>query len=256
MRSTSATLFDSEGEELAIAARGVVKRFGSRTAVSGIDLSVSPGMVYGLLGPNGAGKSTLVRMLCGVLRPDAGRIQILGWHVPSLRVQLQLGYMPQEVALYGDLTVAQNLRMFARLYDLPRAQIRERVGELLELVRLSDRRDDRVAALSGGMQRRASLAASLVHRPRVLFLDEPTAGVDLQLRTALWDYFLSLGEQEVTLLVTTHLLEEAERCARLGFLQGGRLLAEGTVPELLEGAHASDLEAALSTILAEREATS
>ncbi|UCF10818.1 MAG: ABC transporter ATP-binding protein [Candidatus Bipolaricaulota bacterium] len=235
----------------AIVAEGVVKRYGSRLAVDHVSFEIPAGTVYGLLGPNGAGKSTLVRMLCGVLRPDGGRVTVLGWPVPSFRVQMQLGYMPQDVALYADLTVDQNLAMFGRLYDIPRGQIASRAEELLDLVDLRERRREKVGALSGGMQRRASLAVSLVHRPRVLFLDEPTAGVDLRLRNALWEHFRALDAEDVTLFITTHLMDEVERCRLLGYLHSGRLLAEGSVPELIASSGRNSLEGALTALLEE-----
>jgi ABC-2 type transport system ATP-binding protein len=240
---------DSRAPDGAIAAEGVIKRYGSRVAVDSVSLSIAAGTVYGLLGPNGAGKSTLVKMLCGVLRPDAGRIHVLGWRVPSFRVQMQLGYMPQDVSLYADLTVDQNLAMFGRLYNIPRGEIASRAAELLDLVDLHERRREKVGALSGGMQRRASLAVSLIHRPRVLFLDEPTAGVDLRLRNALWDHFRALDAQDVTMFITTHLMDEVERCSRLGYLHSGQLLAEGSVSELIAESGHGTLEGALTALL-------
>lgn len=230
--------------ERVLEATGLKKAFRQRQALAGLDLSVPRGQVYGLVGPNGAGKTTLIRILCGLLRPDAGQVHVLGWRVPSARIQAQIGYMPQEIALYEDLSVMQNLRFFGELYDLPRTQIRERAEELLALVELSDRAEQRVGSLSGGMQRRASLAVSLLHKPRLLFLDEPTAGVDPRLRRSFWDHFFALAEEDVALIVTTHLMEEAERCHVVGLLSRGRLLAEGTPQQLMTQSGTSDLESA------------
>jgi ABC-2 type transport system ATP-binding protein len=220
------------GEQV-VRAEGLRKRFGTHTALDGLSLSVPQGQLYGLAGPNGAGKTTLIRTLCGLLRPDQGEAHLLGWRMPNTRVRSQLGYMPQDFAVYDDLSVIQNLEFFGELYSLRRAHVRGRADELLDLVQLADRRRDRVGSLSGGMRRRVSLAISLLHKPRLAFLDEPTAGVDPKLRRSFWDYFSALAEQDVTLVVTTHLVEEAQRCHRVGFLMAGRLLTEGTPDEIL-----------------------
>lgn len=220
-------------DEQVIRAEGLRKRFGKHAALDGLSLSVPRGQLYGLAGPNGAGKTTLIRTLCGLLRPDEGEAHLLGWRMPNTRVRSQLGYMPQDFAVYEDLSVMQNLEFFGELYNLRRAHVRERAYELLDLVQLSDRRRDRVGTLSGGMRRRVSLAISLLHKPRLAFLDEPTAGVDPKLRRSFWDYFSALAEQDVTLVVTTHLVEEAQRCHMVGFLMAGRLLTQGTPDEIL-----------------------
>jgi len=203
---------------------------------------VTQGQLYGLAGPNGAGKTTLIRTLCGLLRPDEGEAYLLGWRMPSARVLSQLGYMPQDYAVYDDLSVLQNLEFFGELYDLRRKQVRERANELLELVELTDRSAQRVATLSGGMRRRVSLAISLLHKPRLAFLDEPTAGVDPKLRRTFWDYFNRLAEQDITLVVTTHLVDEALRCHVVGFLNAGRLLTQGTPDEILTETGTSNLD--------------
>lgn len=219
--------------EAIVRAHRLTKRFGERTALRQLSLSIGKGQIYGFIGPNGAGKSTLIRILCGLLRPDEGEVRLIGWRVPNIRVQAQLGYMPQDIALYPDLTVLQNLAFFGQLYDLPHDQLQERAEELLSWVRLEDRLRERVGALSGGMQRLVSLAVSVLHKPRVLLLDEPTAGVDPRLRGALWEYFEEMAREDVTLLVTTHLMEEALRCHRVGLLIEGRLLDEGAPEDLL-----------------------
>jgi ABC-2 type transport system ATP-binding protein len=234
--------------EEVVLAQGLVKRFGDRTALAGLDLSIDQGQLYGLVGPNGAGKTTLIRVLCGLLRPTEGEAHVLGWRVPNFRIQSQLGYMPQETALYPDLTVMQNLEFFGKLYDLPRDQLRDRAESLLELVGLQDRRDQSGGTLSGGMQRRVSLAISLLHKPRLLFLDEPTVGIDPRLRGALWEHFDRLTESDVTLLVTTHLMDEAARCHLVGLISEGRLLAEGELEELLERTKTGSLEEAFTAL--------
>ena len=228
--------------EQVVCAEGLRKRFGHQTALDGVSFSIEQGQLYGLAGPNGAGKTTLIRTLCGLLRPDAGEAHLLGWRMPSTRVRSQLGYMPQESAVYDDLSVLRNLEFFGELYGLRRSQIREQADELLELVQLQDRKRQRVGTLSGGMRRRVSLAISLLHKPRLAFLDEPTAGVDPKLRRSFWDHFNHLAEQDVTLLVTTHLVEEAQRCHIVGFLMAGRLMAEGTPDELLRKTDAEALD--------------
>jgi ABC-2 type transport system ATP-binding protein len=242
--------------ERVIEAVGLRKSFGGRIALDGLDLSVAQGQLYGLAGPNGAGKTTLIRTLCGILRPDEGEARLLGWRMPSSRVRSQLGYMPQDFAVYDDLSVMANLEFFGGLYELRRAQVRERADELLELVKLADRKTQRVGTLSGGMRRRVSLAISLLHKPRLAFLDEPTAGVDPKLRRALWDDFNRLAEQDVTLVVTTHLVEEALRCHVFGFLNAGKLLSQGTPDEILAETGTSNLDDAFIVLQERGEADS
>ncbi|MDD4904250.1 MAG: ABC transporter ATP-binding protein [Candidatus Bipolaricaulis sp.] len=243
------------GEQV-VRAEGLRKRFGSHTALDGLSLSVPQGQLYGLAGPNGAGKTTLIRTLCGLLRPDEGEAHLLGWRMPNTRVRSQLGYMPQDFAVYDDLSVIQNLEFFGELYGLHRAHVRGRADGLLDLVQLADRRRDRVGSLSGGMRRRVSLAISLLHKPRLAFLDEPTAGVDPKLRRSFWDYFSALAEQDVTLVVTTHLVEEAQRCHRVGFLMAGRLLTEGTPDEILAQTGKTNLDDAFIELQERREVKS
>jgi len=237
--------------EQVIRADRLRKMYGKRAALDGLSLSVSQGQLYGLAGPNGAGKTTLIRTLCGLLRPDEGAATLLGWRMPSTRVRAQLGYMPQDFAVYDDLSVIQNLEFFGQLYSLRRAQVRARANELLDLVQLTDRKRDRVGSFSGGMRRRVSLAISLLHKPRLAFLDEPTAGVDPKLRRSFWDYFNALAEQDVTLVVTTHLVEEAQRCHLVGFLMAGKLLTQGTPDEILAQTQTTNLDDAF-IVLQER----
>jgi ABC-2 type transport system ATP-binding protein len=231
-----------------IRAEGLAKRFDDHAALQGLDLSIHRGALYGLVGPNGAGKTTLIRILCGLLTADAGTAWVLGWKVPSFRVRSQIGYMPQGIALYADLTVRQNLTFFGELYDLPRRTLTERVDEVLSLVQLLDRADQPVGGLAGGMQRRVSLALSLLHKPQLLFLDEPTVGVDPRMRHAFWEHFEALASQEVTLLITTHIMDEAAHCRTIGFLNQGRLLTQGAPDDILERTGADSLEGAYTTL--------
>jgi len=240
--------------EEVIRASGLVKRFKRRSALDGLSLSVKQGELFGLVGPNGAGKTTLIRTLCGLLRPDEGEAHLLGWRVPSFRIQSQLGYMPQDFAVYDDLTVMQTLLFFGALYELSRQDVHARGEELLELVQLADRRNQRVGTLSGGMRRRVSLAVSLIHKPRLLFLDEPTAGVDPRLRRDFWDHFNRLASEDVTLVVTTHLIEEAARCGMIGFLIRGRLLVQAPPQEILSRTGTDSLDDAFLSLQEQQEA--
>ncbi len=230
--------------EVAVRASGLHKRFHDLQVLTGLDLAVEQSQTYGLVGPNGAGKTTLVRILCGLLRPSAGEAYVLGWRVPDFRIRSQIGYLPQDIALYPDLTVMENLRFFGALHGLSSKTLAERATELLSLVELSDRVRQRVGTLSGGMQRRTSLVVSLLHGPRLLFLDEPTVGVDPRLREILWGYFAELTQRGVTLILTTHLMEEAHRCHAIGFLNQGRLLASGSPQAILEGTGTTTLDEA------------
>ena len=218
---------------------GLTKRFGKITAVDNLDFQVAPGQTYGLLGPNGSGKTTLIRLLVGILAPTSGQATVLGQRVPSQEVRSHTGYMPQATALYEELTLKENVSFNARLMG---DATPERVNEVIELAGLADRTGDPVSTLSGGMKRRASLACALVHHPTLLFLDEPTVGVDPQLRVQFWNHFRAMNEQGVTILVSTHVMDEAERCHRLGLLQSGRLLAEGTADELRQRSGKETLE--------------
>ncbi len=227
---------------VAIQARGVRKRFGEVEALRGLDLTVRPGETVGLLGPNGSGKTTFIRAIAGLVRPDAGRIEVLG-RSPREAVGAGLvGYMTQAAALYGELSLEENLRFFAQLQGVPDAAAR--IEEALRTVDLLDRARSVVGTLSGGMRQRASLAAALLHRPRLLLLDEPTVGVDPALRRDFWTHFRSLAEQGVAILVSSHVMDEASRCDRLGLILGGVMLAEGSAAELVARAGTPDLESA------------
>jgi ABC-2 type transport system ATP-binding protein len=211
----------------AVSTRDLTKRFGSVTALNRFTVEVPRGVTLGLLGPNGAGKTTLLRVLLGLTAPTAGRAEVLGQVVPSRSVLGRIGYMPQELATYTDLTVEENLELFGRLYSLRGAPLRARIATVLDLVRLEDRRRSVVAELSGGMRRRVSFAAALLSDPELLMLDEPTVGVDPQLRADFWSYFRRLNEAGKTILMTTHYMEEATHCDLVVLVHGGELLAQG-----------------------------
>jgi ABC-2 type transport system ATP-binding protein len=208
----------------------VRKRFGEIQALDGISLSVQAGEIYGLLGPNGAGKTTLIRAIVGLVRADGGEVRVLGTLMPDRATLSRIGYMTQAAALYADLTAEENARFFAAVQG---SGDRGGVEPALRFVDLWERRRSVTATLSGGMRTRLSLACALVHRPDLLLLDEPTVGVDPQLRVQLWDGLRRMAAEGTTIIVSSHVMDEAERTDRLGLVQGGRLLAEGTVAELL-----------------------
>lgn len=221
----------------AIDVRGMTKRFGDHTVVNGITLRVREGQIYGFLGPNGSGKTTFIRMLCGLLRADAGSGTCLGYDVikESAAIKRQVGYMTQRFSFYGDLTIEENLAFVARVYGIP--QRRQAVAESLEHLGLRDRKNQLAAELSGGWKQRLALAACLLHKPRLLLLDEPTAGVDPKARRDFWEEIHTLAAQGLTFLITTHYMDEAERCDRLAYLSYGNLLVDGTVEEVIAKAH-------------------
>jgi ABC-2 type transport system ATP-binding protein len=230
----------------AVEVEGVVKSFGKVRALDGVTLQVRKGEIYGLLGPNGSGKTTLIRTLVGLVRPDAGQVRVLGRRMPDLGVLGRVGYMTQAAALYPDLSVRENVEFFAAVNGATR-----NVGRALEVVRLTDRAGSVVSTLSGGMRQRASLACALVHEPELLLLDEPTVGIDPQLRVEFWDHFRRLTATGTTIIVSSHVMDEAERADRLGLIRAGRLLAEGSVVDLKTKAGVERLEDAflkLSTL--------
>ena len=226
-------------ETFAVDADSVVKSFGTLKALNGVTLRVRPGEIYGLLGPNGAGKTTLIRMLVGLVAPDSGTVTVLGRRMPELDVLSHVGYMTQQAALYPDLSVEENVRFFAEITGTS-----GNVGEALKIVDLEKRRTSVVATLSGGMRQRCSLACALVHQPKLLLLDEPTVGVDPQLRVQFWEYFRQMAANGTTIVVSSHVMDEAERCQRLGLIQYGRMLAEGTPDEVRATAGTPNLEEA------------
>jgi len=227
--------------EDAILVEDVSKSFGTVRAVDGVTLRVSTGLTYGFLGPSGCGKTTLIRLILGTLRPSRGSVAVWGHSVPSHLVLSETGYMPQDTALYMELSARENVAFFARLYG---RRGREDVERVLELMEIRDRADSPVRTLSGGMQRRASLACALVHQPRLLLLDEPTVGVDPRLRALFWAHFHALNKAGTTIIVSSHVMDEAARCDRLIFMRDGALLSEGTPDELQKAVTAPSLEEA------------
>ena len=231
----------------ALRVTGVVKRYGSITAVDGLDLEVPEGSCVGLLGPNGAGKSTTMRLLTGQAIADAGEVEVLGHRLPqdSKAARAEMGVVPQLDNLDVDLTVAQNLRVFAQLYRVPAEGRREAIERALEIATLAGRRDARIGALSGGMRRRLLIARALLHRPRLVLLDEPTVGLDPQIRVQLWALIDQLRSDGVSLLMSTHYIEEAQRlCDRVVIVSHGRAVAAGVPAELIDrhaGRHALEV---------------
>ena len=223
-------------ENFAIDVRGMTKRFGEHTVVNSIDLQVRRGEVYGFLGPNGSGKTTFIRMLCGLLAADAGEGSCLGFDVitESEAIKRQVGYMTQRFSFYEDLSIAENLDFVARMYALPNR--REAVRDSIERLGLTGRQKQLAGELSGGWKQRLALAACLIHNPQLLLLDEPTAGVDPKARRDFWEQIHELAGQGLTFLITTHYMDEAERCDRLAYLSYGNLLTRGTAAEVIAGA--------------------
>ncbi|MBN1507964.1 MAG: ABC transporter ATP-binding protein [Sedimentisphaerales bacterium] len=224
-------------DDLAIDVHGMTKRFGVLTAVNGVSLQVRTGQICGFLGPNGSGKTTFIRMLCGLLRADAGGGTCLGYDVisDSEAIKRQVGYMTQRFSFWEDLSIAENLDFVARMYSMK--DRRRVVGESLERLGLAQRRNQLAGHLSGGWKQRLALAACMIHRPRLLLLDEPTAGVDPKARREFWQEIHQLAAQGLTFLVATHYMDEAERCHRLAFIVRGNLLAEGTVAGVIDQSH-------------------
>jgi ABC-2 type transport system ATP-binding protein len=230
--------------DAAIVANGLTRRFGDLVAVDHLDLTIPSARIYGFLGPNGSGKSTTIRMLCGLLLPSEGRVSVLGYAVPgeAETVRRQIGYMTQRFSLYEDLSVLENLDFIAEIYGLPHREKRARIGEAMREYFLEDIARQRAGTMSGGQRQRLALAAATLHRPRLLLLDEPTSAVDPQSRRDFWDSLFGLVDGGTTILVSTHLMDEAERCHRLAILDRGRLAAEGPPRDLMRGIRASVVE--------------
>ena len=221
---------------LAIRTRGLTKRFGDLVAVDHVDLEVPRRSVYGFLGPNGSGKSTTIRMLCGLLTPTAGEIDVLGFAIPKQAEELRrhIGYMTQKFSLFDDLTVRENLEFIAAIQDVPRSRIKARVDDLVSQYRFVTMQKQLAGTMSGGQKQRLALAAAIVHQPELLFLDEPTSAVDPESRRDFWERLFELADAGTTLLVSTHYMDEAERCHGLAILDQGRLVANGTPAQLTE----------------------
>jgi ABC-2 type transport system ATP-binding protein len=237
---------------VAVEATGLVRTFGRVRALDGLDLTVHTGEILGLVGPNGAGKTTFIRSVAGLLRPTAGRITVLG-EAPGRRVAAHLGYMTQSAALYEDLPVRDNLMFFARLFGLSKDEARSRTSAALAVVELTGKERVPVRDLSGGMRQLTNLACAMVHGPKLLLLDEPTVGIDPVLRLRLWDHFREMNAGGTTIVVTTHVMEEAERCHRVAMIAAGRTIAVGAPEELLRAAGVGTIEEAY-LVLRERDA--
>ena len=235
-------------ETYAVNVDDVSKSFGAFKALNGVTVRVRRGEIYGLLGPNGAGKTTLIRLICGLLEAHAGTVTVLGQRMPNVPVLRHVGYMTQQAALYPALSVEENVQFFAAINGAEAG-----VRDALELVQLYERRSSVVATLSGGMRQRCSLACALVHRPELLLLDEPTVGIDPQLRVQFWEYFRQMAAGGTTIIVSSHVMDEADRCQRLGLIQYGRLLAEGTPADIRVQGGSQNLEQAFLTLAGRTE---
>jgi len=225
----------------AIAVRALTKRFGEITAVDGLDLDLAAGRIYGLLGPNGSGKTTLIRLMTGLARPTSGEVRVLGTLMPNREILGHIGYMTQADGIYVELSVWENVRFFA---DLAGVSDEAAAADALRVVELYERRKTPALQLSGGMRRRLSLACALVHKPSVLFLDEPTVGIDPALRVQFWTYFRQLAADGATLVVSSHVMDEADRCDELLLMLHGRLLTRGSPADVRAQAQVEDIEQA------------
>ena len=232
--------------EYVIETQDLVKIYktGKVKAVDGLNLKIKKGEIYALIGANGSGKTTSLNMISGALFPTSGNIKVLGYNIPKERRQIsnQIGLAPQDYSIYHDLSLEENVRFFSQLFGMTKAEFMPRYDELLKILRLEEKRKAIVKNLSGGMKRRASIACALIHSPRIVFFDEATVGVDPVLRSFFWDYFRSLKEDGVTLVITSHVMDEAERADRIGLMRAGKLIAEGTPEELKKEHNAATIE--------------
>jgi len=234
----------ADTHDLAIRARGLTKRFGQLVAVNHVDLSVPRAHVYGFLGPNGSGKTTTIRMLCGLLTPTEGDVEVLGLRIPEQAEELRrrIGYMTQKFSLFEDLTVRENLEFLAAVQDIPHAEAARRIDELVEQYHFADRQKQLAGTMSGGQKQRLALAGAVIQKPELLFLDEPTSAVDPESRRDFWEKLFDLADAGTTILVSTHYMDEAERCHRIAILDRGVLVADGTPDELTHALAGRTLE--------------
>ncbi|SFB44061.1 ABC-2 type transport system ATP-binding protein [Cohnella sp. OV330] len=236
----------------AIKLEGVSRSFGDRTILKEISLRIRRGELFGLLGPSGSGKTTLIKLMTGIDAADGGRITVLDYRVPSLPLLGKIGYMAQSDALYGELTAKENLMFFGAMFELRGARLAERIADALATVGLSQDAGKLVSRFSGGMKRRLSLAVALLHEPELLILDEPTVGIDPALRVSIWASLLALRERGTTILLTTHVMDEAERCDRIGLIRDGSLTAVGSPADLKANTGAGTIEEAFIRLGGER----
>jgi ABC-2 type transport system ATP-binding protein len=231
-------------EEFAISTAGLTRRFGSLVAVDNVDLNIPRACIFGFLGPNGCGKSTMIRMLCGLLTPSEGTASVLGYNVPSdaERLRTRIGYMTQKFSLYEDLTVKENLTFLARVFSFSRRDRASRIAEQMERFDLVEQADQTSGTMSGGQRQRLALACATLHQPELLFLDEPTSAVDPDSRRKFWDALFEMVDGGTTILVSTHFMDEAERCHQLGILDEGRLAATGSPDKMMDDLEASVVE--------------
>lgn len=229
----------------ALIVKNLKKSYGHLVAVNGLSFKVEEGEIFGLLGPNGAGKTTTIKSIIGLLKPDSGEIFLLGKKMPDKEVLSKVGYMPQELALYLNLTVEENLEFYSRIYGIPEEVFKKRKEEILEFVGLERFRNRLVSELSGGLQRRASLACALLHEPEFLILDEPTVGVDPHLRASFWEHFRELSGRGATILITTHYMDEALNCNRVAIMSEGQIVAISSPQKLMEETSSRNLEEAV-----------
>lgn len=241
--------------DIAVTATNLVKKFGDFTAINGINLSVPKGSIYGFLGPNGCGKSTTIRMLTGLLKPTEGEVNVLGLQIPeqSEALRLKIGYMTQKFSLYDDLTVLENLQFIGQIFGLDRALLKQRIAEQMTIYGLSNLQKQRVGGMSGGQKQRLSLACATMHRPELLFLDEPTSAVDPENRRDFWEQLFDLSDQGTTILVTTHYMDEAERCHRLVIMESGEMRADGEPETLMNNMGVNIIEVKASNLRALKE---
>ncbi|WP_024983581.1 ABC transporter ATP-binding protein [Brevibacillus borstelensis] len=255
-READKQMHDNQPNDVAISCERLTKRFQERIAVNSLRLSVPKGSIYGFLGPNGSGKSTTIRMLCGLLTPTSGRGTVLGYDVmtQSEAIKQRIGYMSQKFSLYEDLSVDENLDFYAGVYQLGKAERIQRKRELIEMAGLTGREKQLAGSLSGGWKQRLALSCALLHRPELLILDEPTAGVDPVSRRIFWEVIHDLARQGMTILVTTHYMDEAQTCDWIGFIFFGNLLVQGSPSELIEHHGADNLEDVFIKLVKEEEA--
>lgn len=230
--------------DISIQVHGVSKQFDEKVVLNGITLAVPKAHIFGLLGPSGSGKTTLVRMIAGIDVPTSGTVHVLGQQMPQLAMLSKIGYMAQSDALYAELTAQENLEFFASLYGLTGTKRKQRIHDVMELVDLGSHLKKQISNYSGGMKRRLSLAISLLHEPSILILDEPTVGIDPVLRKSIWQELSNLSRQGTTILVTTHVMDEADKCHQLGMIREGRLTAVGTPDELKQATSSATIEEA------------